>query len=68
MKIGREVEIQLKRHCERCMIITVDPDNAESDSTLLKTVVKERNNHFGVYASVVKTGEIHVDDEVLLIE
>ncbi|MEQ2528454.1 MOSC N-terminal beta barrel domain-containing protein [Bacillaceae bacterium CLA-AA-H227] len=68
MKIGREVEIQLKRHCERCMIITVDPDNAERDSTLLKTVVKERNNHFGVYASVIKTGEIHVGDEVLLIE
>ncbi|MBC6972423.1 MOSC domain-containing protein [Bacillus sp. Xin] len=67
MKIGREVEIQLKRHCERCMIITVDPDNTERDSTLLKTVVKERNNHFGVYASVVKTGEIHVGDEVLLI-
>ncbi|KPU52522.1 MOSC domain protein [Bacillus wiedmannii] len=67
MKIGREVEIQLKRHCERCMIITVDPDNKERDSTLLKTVVKERNNHFGVYASVVKTGEIHVGDEVLLI-
>ncbi|HEK9104135.1 TPA: MOSC domain-containing protein, partial [Bacillus pseudomycoides] len=62
-----EVEIQLKRHCERCMIITVDPDNTERDSTLLKTVVKERNNHFGVYASVVKTGEIHVGDEVLLI-
>ncbi|OIK10779.1 MOSC domain-containing protein [Bacillus sp. MUM 116] len=68
MKIGREVEIQLKRHCERCMIITVDPDNAERDSTLLKTVVKERNNHFGVYASVIKTGAIHVGDEVLLIE
>ncbi|WP_047155409.1 MOSC domain-containing protein [Aneurinibacillus tyrosinisolvens] len=68
IKIGQEVEIELKRHCERCMIITVNPDNAEKDSTLLKTIVKERNNYFGVYASVVKTGEIHVDDEVFLIE
>ncbi|WP_110927708.1 MOSC domain-containing protein [Bacillus massiliglaciei] len=68
MKIGREVEIQLKRHCERCMIITVNPDNAERDSTLLKKVVKERNNHFGVYTSVIKTGEIHVGDEVLLLD
>lgn len=67
IKIGSEVEIQLKRHCERCMIITVNPDNAEKDSTLLKTVVKERNNHFGVYASVIKTGKIHVGDEVLLL-
>ncbi|WP_408010045.1 MOSC domain-containing protein [Pseudalkalibacillus sp. A8] len=68
MKIGREVEIQLKRHCERCMIITVNPDNAERDSTLLKKVVKERNNHFGVYTSVIKTGKIHVGDEVLLLD
>ncbi|MGE8207628.1 MOSC domain-containing protein [Heyndrickxia sp. NPDC080065] len=68
VRIGNEVEIELKRHCERCMIITVNPESAERDSTLLKTVVKERNNHFGVYASVIKTGEIHVGDEVLLLE
>ncbi|RAK18696.1 hypothetical protein B0I26_109117 [Anoxybacillus vitaminiphilus] len=68
IKIGREVEIQLKRHCERCMIITVNPDNAERDSSLLKTLMQQRNNHFGVYASVIKTGEIHVGDEVFLLE
>lgn len=68
IKIGKEVEIQLKRHCERCMIITVNPNNAEQDSTLLKTIVKERNNHFGIYASVLKTGKIHIGDEVLLFE
>lgn len=68
MRIGRDVEIQLKRHCERCMIITVNPDSAERDSTLLKTVVKQRNNYFGVYADVLKTGEIRVGDEILLLE
>ncbi|MCM3409720.1 MOSC domain-containing protein [Metabacillus litoralis] len=68
IKIGNEVEIKLKRHCERCMIITVNPENAEKDATLLKTVAKERNNHFGVYASVTKTGRIQVGDEVLLLD
>jgi len=34
---------------------------------LHKTLIKEKNNHFGVYASVVKTGEIHVGDEVILL-
>lgn len=68
MKIGRQVELELKRHCERCMIITVDPDNAERDPSLLKTIVKERENHFGVYATVIKTGEIHVGDEAVLCE
>lgn len=68
LKIGSEVEIELKRHCERCMIITVHPESAKRDSTLLKTVVNERNNYFGVYASVIKTGDIHVGDEIFLLD
>lgn len=68
IKIGNQVEIELKRHCERCMIITVNPENAKRDPSLLKTVVKERNNHFGIYASVIKTGEINVGDEVVLLD
>ncbi|MBP2240934.1 uncharacterized protein YcbX [Cytobacillus eiseniae] len=67
IKIGRDVEIQLKRHCKRCMIITVNPENAERDPSLHKTVISERNNNMGVYASVIKTGEIHVGDEVHLL-
>ena len=64
--IGNEVELEIKRYCERCMIITVDPSDSQRDPTLLKTVVKERNNHFGVYASVIKSGEIRVGDQVFL--
>jgi len=68
IKIGREVELQVNRHCERCMIVTVDPDNAERSPSLLKTVFKERQNNFGVYASVIKTGKIHSGDEVHLFD
>lgn len=67
IKIGEEVEIELKRHCKRCMIITVNPDDAKRDPSLHKTVISERNNYFGVYASVIKPGEINVDDEVHLL-
>jgi uncharacterized protein len=68
IKIGSEVEIQLVAHCKRCMIITVNPDNAELDSSLLKTVTKERKSNFGVYASVIKTGDIQVGDEVFILD
>jgi uncharacterized protein len=68
IKIGSEVEIQLVGYCPRCMIITVDPADAERDPSLLKTLVKERKSNFGVYASVIKTGEIGVDDEVHLLD
>ncbi|MGD6942567.1 MOSC domain-containing protein [Cytobacillus gottheilii] len=66
IRIGHEVEIELVRYCKRCMIITVDPVTSERDSSIHKTVIKERNNHFGVYASVLKTGSIQVGDEVHL--
>ncbi|WP_057912147.1 MOSC domain-containing protein [Peribacillus muralis] len=64
--LGDEVELEIKRHCERCMIITIDPNDSHRDPSLLKTVVKERNNHFGVYASVLRTGEIRLGDSVFL--
>jgi uncharacterized protein len=67
MKIG-SVEIQVKRHCERCMIITVDPESGKRDPSLHKKVISERDNHFGVYSSVRKTGEISAGDEVYLFD
>ncbi|MBO8172838.1 MAG: MOSC domain-containing protein [Bacillaceae bacterium] len=68
LQIGKNVEIQLNSHCERCMIITVHPDHAERDPSLLKMIVNEREQIFGVYASVIKTGEIEVEDEVVLLD
>ncbi|MFB6468495.1 MOSC domain-containing protein [Cytobacillus sp. Hz8] len=63
-----DVEIEMKRHCERCTIINIDPENGITDLSLLKTVYQKRNNHFGVYASVIKTGEINVGDKITLID
>ncbi|PZE21651.1 MOSC domain-containing protein [Paenibacillus xerothermodurans] len=65
MSIGG-TELRVKRHCERCMIINIDPQTGMIDSSLLKIVAQRRNNHFGVYASVVQTGEIHVGDKVYI--
>ncbi|WP_254052736.1 MOSC domain-containing protein [Bacillus sp. V59.32b] len=66
IKIG-DVILEIKRHCERCNIINIHPDTMEMEKTLLKTVVRERNNYFGVYATVVQTGEVHTGDEIVLI-
>ncbi|QHS24437.1 MOSC domain-containing protein [Virgibacillus sp. MSP4-1] len=68
MKIGNETEIEFVGHCKRCMIITVDPDHAGRDASLHKTLIKERNNNFGVYASVKRTGDIYAGDEVHLLD
>lgn len=61
------VEVEVNGLCERCSIINIDPDNATVDSSMLKTVYKERNNCFGIFASVIKTGEVNIGDAVSLI-
>ncbi|WP_400241566.1 MOSC domain-containing protein [Niallia sp. JL1B1071] len=67
IKIGSEVILEINQYCERCMIITVDPKTGTRQPNLLKQIVKERKNHFGVYARVIKTGTIHAGDQMTIL-
>ncbi len=62
-----DVVVQINKHCERCMYVNIDPETLEMNPHVLKTVVRRHENHFGVYASVVKTGNVTVGDEVYLL-
>ncbi|MFS0862425.1 MOSC domain-containing protein [Fredinandcohnia sp. 179-A 10B2 NHS] len=59
-------ELMVDCFCERCSMTTIDPDTLERDASLLKKINKEMDLHFGVYASVIKTGEITVQDKVYI--
>lgn len=50
----------------RCMAVNLDPDTAQQDANILKTIVKERHNYLGIYGSVDRPGEFKVGDCVLL--
>ncbi|MDB5083398.1 MAG: sulfurase, partial [Bacilli bacterium] len=63
-----DVELSVNVLCERCTIITFDPDTLEQDLSLLKKLAEVQNCCFGVYASVAKTGEIKVGDSVYLVQ
>lgn len=52
---------------ERCVMINLDPDTAEQDPRVMKTVVRLNKNNAGVYATVVRTGVIRVGDRVQLV-
>ena len=52
---------------ERCVMINLDPDTAQSDPHIMKTVVRLNDNWAGVYGTVVRTGELSVGDAVRLI-
>jgi MOSC domain-containing protein YiiM len=49
-------------------MITINPDTFELDTSLLKKVKEEMNLHFGVYASVIKTGQINVGEKIYLVD
>jgi len=51
---------------ERCRMLTLDPDTAQSDAGVLKTVVRLNQNNAGAYGTVVRTGTIRVGDPVRL--
>jgi uncharacterized protein YcbX len=63
-----EVVLQVDTYCERCSLITIDPDTLETNKRVLQKVNNEFDLQFGVYASVVKTGRIRLGDEVRLVE
>jgi hypothetical protein len=53
---------------ERCVMVNFDPDTAERDSEVMKTVVRLNGNYAGVYGTVVRAGELRVGQVVTLGE
>jgi uncharacterized protein YcbX len=51
---------------ERCVMVNFDPDTAERDSEVMKTVVRMNENFAGVYGTVVRAGELRVGQVVTL--
>ena len=50
----------------RCRMVNLDPETAEQDARVLKTVVRLNQNNAGVYGTVVRTGTIRLGDPVSL--
>jgi uncharacterized protein YcbX len=53
---------------QRCVMINLDPETAESHGEVLKAAVRLNDCNAGIYATVVKTGELRVGHSVWLDE
>jgi uncharacterized protein YcbX len=53
---------------KRCVMVNLDPDTAQSDANVMKTVVKLNENNAGVYGTVTKIGEIIVGQKIYLAD
>jgi uncharacterized protein YcbX len=61
---GAAIKLYMKD--ERCVMVNFDPDTAERDSEVMKTIVRLNENYAGVYGTVVRTGELRVGQVVTL--
>jgi uncharacterized protein YcbX len=65
LRIGSAV-LRAVEPCERCAMIGIDPDTLEKDASLLRLVHERLEGSFGIYCSVVKTGEVRLGEKVSL--
>jgi uncharacterized protein YcbX len=63
---GASIGVTMKD--ERCVMVNFDPDTAERDSQVMKTIVRLNENYAGVYGAVVRAGELRVGQVVTLGE
>lgn len=66
--IGDTVELCVAEPIARCAMITVDPDTAVRDPSVLRTVAQQFGNRYGIYASPARVGVIRVGDAVRLLD
>lgn len=52
------VRLQVNRPIERCAFITVDPETAARDATLMRTVVERFNNEIGAHCVPERLGDL----------
>jgi len=65
--IGAEAVVDVLRPCTRCVMITHAQDELPTDRDILRTVLRENEQHAGVRADVVTPGRVSVGDAVTLL-
>jgi uncharacterized protein len=59
-----DAELEVVDRCERCKVITMDPDTTEATPELLRLLVERHDERLGMYCRVVRPGRVSVGDFV----
>jgi uncharacterized protein len=62
--IGAGVQLNIIRHCERCVMTTLPQGDLPKDPGILRTAAQYNQVKVGVYAAVLRGGTIHRGDPV----
>ncbi|MDQ6692676.1 MAG: MOSC domain-containing protein, partial [Candidatus Dormibacteraeota bacterium] len=66
LRLGSAVVAAVKM-CERCVMITIDPDDQSSDPGILRTLTRTHHALLGVYCKVLTPGVIRLGDSVEVV-
>lgn len=68
LQIGENVQLKILQPTKRCVMTTLAQGDLPKDPNVLKSIVKNNNGNFGVYAEVIQAGKIHHGDKVKIRE
>ena len=66
MQLGSAL-LEITAACPRCVMVTRGFADLAQDRTVLRRIVAEANQNFGVYATVITNGRVSVGDVATLI-
>jgi len=66
LRVG-EVELEAIKRCERCVVITRDPDTPVTTPALLRVLTETYETFMGVYCRVTRPGRVAVGDQLHLV-
>jgi uncharacterized protein len=64
LRVGDSARVAITKVDQRCAIITLDPENAESSPQVLRCVVDQHAQCAGVYGAVITPGEVRTGEPV----
>jgi uncharacterized protein len=63
LRVG-SLRLRVDKRDGRCVVITIDPDTTARNTSILRTVIADRQGCLGVYASTVEPGLVALNDTV----
>lgn len=66
MEIGA-VELEAVKRCDRCVVITRDPDTTIASPELLRVLNETQQTYMGVYFKVTRPGSVAAGDQVHVV-
>ena len=64
--LGSDVRLEITEQCSRCVMTTLPQGDLPKDSGILRTAARHNAVNVGVYASVIRGGNVHRGDFVTL--